>query len=427
MECHKNFILIIVVAAIFPSASFAESSIDLQRELLRNNPQILAAKNRYLAAAKVPIQEGTLPDPMVSVTDFGVGHPLSGLNESDFAYRSVGVSQELPFPGKLHLRSKITDKQALVAEQDLRWRVVQLLSEFKIQFAEYSYLQKAISIIEKYRGLLTQFAEISETRYRVGEGLQQDVLRAQLERSAIEERLQLLHQELESKRAVLNGLLNRDVNAPLDVDQELTPPAWNMSLENLQQRLQKRSPELLSKIAEEERSVLKLDLAKKERYPDFAISFQWQRTGSNFPDYYMTMFEARIPLYYWRKQKPAIAQATLELQASKNEKEATLKKLQADLKETYIAASTTANLIKLYQEGIIPQSRLSLESALSAYQVGKIDFLTLLNNGTTLLNYESEFIRRIADHYKAITRIEGITGELLAPEGIELAMEELGL
>lgn len=423
----KNFFSLIVIAVFFSGAAHAETLIDLQKELIRSNPQILAAKNRYLAATKVPIQEGTLPDPMVSFIDFGVGHPLSGLNDSDFAYRGVGVSQELPFPGKLDLRSKVADKQAQMAEQDLRIIAVQLLSEFKSQFAEYSYLKQAISIIEKYRGLLTQFTEISEIRYRVGEGLQQDVLRAQLERSAIEERLQLLHQELESKRSSLNTLLNRDINAPLEADQELTPPVWNVSLENLQQHLQEHSPPLLSKIIEEERSVLKLDLAKKDRYPDFAVTFQWQRTGSDFPDYYMTMFEARIPLYSGRKQKPAIAQAALELQASKNEKEATLKKLQSDLKEAYIAASTTANLIKLYQEGIVPQSRLSLESALSAYQVGEIDFLTLLNNGTTLLNYESELIRRIADHYKAVARIEEITGELLAPDSIELGKEELGL
>lgn len=427
MVYFRKFLLFVFIATVFDGTIRAETLLDLQKELLQSNPQILAAKNRYLAATKVPTQEGTLPDPMISFTDFGVGHPISVLNESDFAYRGVGVSQEFPFPGKLHLRSSIAEKQVQLAQQEVRMIAVRLLSEFKTQFAEYSYAQNAISIIEKYRDLLAQFTEISETRYRVGEGLQQDVLRAQLERSAIEERLQLLQQELESKRTALNALLNRDVNAPLEAGQELTAPVWNVSLENLQQLLKQRSPELQSKAAEEERSVLKLDLAKKERYPDFALNFQWQKTGSDFPDYYMTMFEARIPLYSGRKQKPAIAQATLELQASKNERDATLKKLQADLKEAYIAASTTANLIKLYQEGIIPQSRLSLESAVSAYQVGKVDFLSLLNNGTTLLNYESELIRRIADHYKAVARIEEITGELLTPNSIELSKEELGL
>src|SRR5688572_21511259 len=105
--------IFVLVSLIFSGGiAYAETLVDLQRELVRSNPEILAAKNRYLAATKVPIQEGTLPDPMVSFADFGVGRPFSGLNESDFAYRGFGISQDLPFPGKLDLRSKIAGKRA---------------------------------------------------------------------------------------------------------------------------------------------------------------------------------------------------------------------------------------------------------------------------------------------------------------------------
>jgi outer membrane protein TolC len=300
---------------------------------------------------------------------------------------------------------------------------IRLLSELKRAFAEYAHTQQAITITEKYRDLLTHFTEVSEARYRVGEGIQPDVIRAQLERSTLEEKMQLLQQELGTSRAAINALANRDVNADLIIEETFVTPQFTVALEQLQKELGERSPEILSKAIREEQKTLELKLANKERYPDFSASFQWQKTGSNFPDYYMTMFEASIPLYSWRKQKPAIAQATLELQASKNDKQATLKRLQADLKEAYLRATTTANLAKLYNEGIIPQSRLSLESTLAAYQVGKVDFLTLLNSGMTLLNYESEFLRRVSDHQKAVARIEEITGHLIVPAGIELTTE----
>lgn len=420
---HSFIIFSIVICG---NIARGETLADLQRELLRRNPEILAAKNRFLAATKAPIQEGTLPDPTVSFADFGVGHPLSKPNQSDFAYRGIGLSQELPFPGKLKLRARIAGTKAQAVEQVLRMTAIRLLSDLKTSFVEYAYLEQVILITEKYRDLLKHFTEVSEARYRVGEGLQQDVLRSQLERSTLEEKMQLLHQELDGKKAALNALLNRSLEADLKIEKKFSVPEFDVRLEALQNRLEERSPEIRSRLTQEEQKSLELQLANKEKYPDFSASFQWQRTGSSFPDYYMTTFEARIPLYYWRKQKPAIAQATLELQASKNEKEAAVKKLQAELKQAYITATTTATIAKLYNEGIIPQSRLSLESTLAAYQVGKVDFLTLLNGGTALLNYESEFLRRVADHEKAVARIEEITGQFLLPAGFELTTE-LGL
>src|SRR5262249_29690579 len=96
----RNLFNVILLAIIFPFPAKAETLLDLEKELLKNSPAIQAAQNRQLSAQQVPIQEGTLPDPIVSFTDFGVGHPFSTLNNSDFAYRGLGFSQDLPFPGK---------------------------------------------------------------------------------------------------------------------------------------------------------------------------------------------------------------------------------------------------------------------------------------------------------------------------------------
>lgn len=419
----KLNLLTIAFICLFTFVASAETLPQLQKELLQSNPEIASAKNRYMAATKLPIQVGTLPDPMVSFTNFGVGHPFSGLNGSDFAYWGIGVTQELPYPGKLSLRSRIAQKGIDAAKQEVRLIEIRLLSELKASFAEFLYVHRAIEIAEKYRELLNQLTEITEARYRVGEGLQQDVLRAQLERSTVEEKLQLLRQELERQQAAINALLNRQLTASLKVEIPFPMSEFNVSLEKLEESLRRRSPEILTKVVQEEQKKLQLNLARKDLNPDFAASFQWQKTGSNFPDYYMTMFEIRIPLYYWRKQQPAIAQAALELKASENETKATVLKLQGELKQAYVTATTTANLMKLYNEGIVPQARLSLESATSAYQVGKIEFLSLLNNATTLLNYEGEFLRRAADHLKAVAKIEQLTGEFLRPQEMELVKE----
>lgn len=416
--------LILFALIVFPLILRAEENeTDLLQALIKNNPEITATRYKYFAAAKIPVQEGALPDPMVSFTDFGVGHPFSKLNDSDFAYKGIGVSQELPFPGKLSLRSKIADQGVLIAEQEYLATTIRLISELKSGLAEYRYQSKAIENAEKYKDLLAQLTEISESRYRIGEGLQQDVLRTQIERSILEEKLELLRKDHESQQAMLNALLNRDPQQSLELYDDSAPTKVEVSLNDLQTRLQSVSPELLIKsIAEKEKS-LQVDLAKKELYPDFTASFQWQKTGSDFPDYYMTAIEARIPVFSSKRQKPAIAQANLELKSTQKEKEATLRKLESELKRAYLTLTTNAKLLRLYDEGIIPQTRMSLESSLSAYQVGKIDFLSVLNNASTLLSYETEYDRRLADYRKAIAQIEQITGSFLEPVPFELRKE----
>jgi outer membrane protein, heavy metal efflux system len=416
--------VILYALIVFPLILQAgENETDLLQTLLRNNPEISAVRYKYFAATKMPTQEGALPDPMIGFTDFGVSHPFSGLNDSDFAYKGIGVSQELPFPGKLSLRSKIADQRVLITEQEYLGTAIRLISEFKTGLAEYRYQAKAIENAEKYKQLLAQLAEISESRYRIGEGLQQDVLRTQIERSILEEKLELLHKDLESQKTMLNALLNRDPEQTLDVCAELAQPEVKISLPDLQSRLLNLSPEFSMKSIAEKEKTLAVDLAKKQRYPDFTASFQWQKTGSDFPDYYMTTIEARIPLFSSKRQGPAIAQADLELRSSKKEKEATLRKLQSQLKDAYLMLTTTAKLLRLYNEGIIPQTRTTVESSLAAYQVGKIDFISVLNNASTLLNYEIEHDRRLADYQKAIAQIEQITGSFLQPLPFELRKE----
>lgn len=417
------FVYLFVLILFSSGLHSEETETDLLQTLLKNNPEISAVRYKYFAATKLPSQEGALPDPMIGFTDFGVGHPFSKLNDSDFAYKALGVSQELPFPGKLSLRSRIADQRVLIVEQEYFATATRLISEFKSGLAEYRYQSQAIENAEKYKELLSQLTEISESRYRIGEGLQQDVLRTQIERSILEEKLDLLRKDHESQQAMLNALLNRDPEQPLEVQSEPEQTKVEVSLSDLQTKLHSLSPEFLMKSIEEKEKSLAIDLAKKELYPDFTASFQWQKTGSDFPDYYMTSIEARIPLFQSKRQQPAIAQANLELKSSQKEKEATLRKLESQLKEAYLALTTNERLMSLYNQGIIPQTQTSLESSLSAYQVGKIDFLSVLNNASTLLNYETEYDRRLADYEKAIAQIEQITGSFLQPVPFELRKE----
>src|SRR5262249_406411 len=149
----------------------------LLSELLQRNPEIQAARSRFEAATKRPSQAGTLPDPKASYTNFGVGHPFSRLNGSDFAYQGFGVSQEFPFPGKLALASEEAKREAESIEQNYRSVVVEVTARLKVAYYEWRTVNKTIELTHKNRDLLSRFEEIARNRYTVGKGLQQDVLK----------------------------------------------------------------------------------------------------------------------------------------------------------------------------------------------------------------------------------------------------------
>src|SRR5882724_6087155 len=193
---------------------------DLLSELLQRNPEIQAARSRFEAATKRPSQVGTLPEPMASYTNFGVGHPFSRLNGSNFAYQGFGVSQDLPFPGKLALASEEAKREAESVQQSYRSVVVDVTARLKVAYYEWLAVNKAIELTRKHSDLLGRFEEIARNRYSVGKGLQQDVLKAQLEVSTLEQQLAMLDERrlrADAEVASLLALPSVAIRAPSEI------------------------------------------------------------------------------------------------------------------------------------------------------------------------------------------------------------------
>src|SRR6266404_2970729 len=128
---------------------------DLLDGLMQNNPEIQAARSRFEAATKRPSQAGTLPEPTARYTNFGVGHPFSRPNASDFAYQGFGVSQEFPFPGKLGLASEEAKRGAESVQQNYRAVVLAVTARLKVAYYEWLNIQKAIELTHKNSELLS--------------------------------------------------------------------------------------------------------------------------------------------------------------------------------------------------------------------------------------------------------------------------------
>src|SRR6266478_2209191 len=200
--------------------------------LMQNNPEIQAARSRFEAATKRPSQAGTLPEPTASYTNFGVGHPFSRLNASDFAYLAFGVSQDFPFPGKLALASEEARREAESEQQNYRSVVLDRVAKLKVAYYEWLTVNKAIELTRKNGDLLSRFEEIARNRYTVGKGLQQDVLKAQLEVSTLQQQVEMLAEKRQRAEAEIATLLAVPV-VVLHAPGEIQPSSFSMPLEEL--------------------------------------------------------------------------------------------------------------------------------------------------------------------------------------------------
>ena len=405
-----------VVFAAFPlygqqaaSASEREHVVqmdELVQELLKNSPALRSAQYRVDGAMKRPSQVSTLPEPKLSVSNFGVGYPLSRLRNSEFAYVGFVVSQEIPYPGKLALAAEEARRGAEADREVYRALILDATAQVKSAYYEWFGATKAIEITRKNRDLLQRLEQISRARYAVGKGLQQDVLKAQVELSMLEQQLEVLGQRKATAEARIQSLINteRPLGQPADV--VLAP--LTAGLAEVLAALDALSPKLKTKQAMVEGRAVAIERSKKEYRPDFAVNAQWLKTGGPFRDYYVVSAEVKIPLYFWRKQRLGVEESVARFREARQDYLADRQELVFQVKDLFLTAKTSERLLALYREGVIPQSTLSLESALAAYQVGNADFLTLMNNFSTVLSYEMQYYGEIAKHGQAVARLEAL-------------------
>jgi outer membrane protein, heavy metal efflux system len=384
---------------------------DLLNGLMQNNPEIQAARSRFEAATKRPSQAGTLPEPTVSYTNLGVGHPFSRLNSSEFSYQGFGVSQEFPFPGKLGLASEEAKREAEGEQQNYRSVVLDLTARLKVAYYEWLAVQKSIDLTHQNSDLLSRFEEIARNRYTVGKGLQQDVLKAQFEVSSLEREFVMLDEKRQRAEAEIASLLAVPV-VSLRGPGEIQPSTFSMSLDDLV-KATNESPRVRAEQKMVDARAVAINRSLKDFRPDFGVNFEWQHTGSNFPDYYMASVEVKIPIYYARKQRYALEESYSRLnEATQNYRSAEQQAIY-QVKDQYLAIQSSERILSLYKTTLLPQAQLTVDSASSAYEVGNIDFLSLVTNLTNLISLERQYYDEVARHEEAIARLEPVVGKEL--------------
>lgn len=417
------FVLVLLCLISFPSIGSAQPDVAkppapptldaLIQEALARSPMITSARIHWQALTKVPVQVSTLPDPMVGLQQLTVGspQPFSGYETSDFYYTGFGVSQDIPGPGKLGLRAKQADREAEAARDAYLVQQREVVEQVRETYFNLFYLREMVDSLHWTQSELDRVAQTTEAQYHVAMAQQQDVLKAQLAQTDVLKDEEMNQEEFQQGQANLKGILGREQDSPNIEVGKVTPTTLSISDSRLRQLALANSPTLQQAHAMEEQSDAALAIAKRDYVPDFNVAYMYQKTGPGLRDYYMLSLGVKIPLYFWRRQTPAVEQASLEKESILADSHSKRLSVLAGLENEVVALRTSDRVLKLYGEGLIPQSEETLTSATAGYRVGKVDFQTLLSAVVDVLRVKQEYFRTVADHEIAVAKIRQTIGE----------------
>lgn len=378
---------------------------------LAANPEITVMKREFDAArARIP-QAKALPDPMVTFGNNTQTNPLpfAGL-KGDFSEVYVGFTQDLPWFGVRRLRGQVANAEADATFQEYAAAVLRLTTAVKVAFYDLNNLERALAVIARDKDILDKISQVVQARYEVGKAQQVDVINAQVELTDLMHRQGQLEAKQTTAAARLNQLLFRDPSTPIGPLAEVRLGPEPPPLDELTRLAEENAPDLKQLRRRIDAGQKSLRLAEREaRYPEVGVNFTYHSRPA-FSDYYSYGVTLRLPLYAATKQRYAIKEQGANLAATQSRLDANLSLIRTQLRDARVRAATSAKLIRLHEQGLIPQGTLALESSLAAYQVGQVDFPTVLTALKRVLDYELEYYELLSDHQKALAEIERFTG-----------------
>ncbi len=379
---------------------------------LLSNPELKVSKERWDVFKARPSRAGAFDDPKFSFNFMNLPSGSLDYDRFNMTQKQILFTQKLPFFGKRSLRREVAQKEAEAVGQEYSDNENVLVRKVKETYYDLYFINKAIEITEQNKELTKEFVVIAETKYAVGKGIQQDVLKAQVELSKMINDLIVLQQKKETKVARLNALLYRPQDSPVGELEEVTKADLDLDFEELRDIAREKSPLLKGLDILIERSRSAYFLARKDYYPDLNVAFAYGQRESR-EDFMTALFTINIPLWYKSKQNYRVREAEAQIRLDKERYNTMVNEISFLLKDTLAELQRDENLIQLYKTGIIPQAQGSLESAISGYQVDKIDFLTLLDNQITLLKFQIDYYRFTTDYQKKLAELEEVIGQRL--------------
>ncbi len=397
------------------------------RQVLQANPQLNSARLKWEAMTERPHIAGSLPDPMLSYGYFfdNVETRVGAQNQR------VGLSQKIPFPGKLSLSAKRARQEAQQAFWQYQTLAREVIMRTKIAYYDLYRVDETRLILGEQIDLYQQSFESTRSKYEAGTVQQQDVLKAQLSSAEIEKRLLELVQLRETAQARLNALRGVPAKTPiaaspnLDVTLPLTLDRVTALAVQYRQDLQEANVAI-------ERNETSLALARKDRLPDFTLGVDYTQVNRNIfldppdngHDAVLGSISVNLPIWF-EKLNAEEREARKNLAASREAQQNVVNNVEADVRDAWFQATTARDQVELYRQNLLPQAQQTYDASRAGYEAARISLIDFLDTERSLLNFRLGLITSETDLAKALAMLERAVGlDLRVAQQVQITKEQ---
>ncbi len=403
-----------VLAGRINAADFDSTLVleELIAEGLRSNPQLRAASENVEAVRTMIPQVASLPDPQLTFGVLNLPTDTYDFSQEPMTQKTIGLSQQFPFFGKLGLQKQIADEDAKIEHFRLISMKLDLVNRIKQSYFMLWFLERSLEIADENLIILTDLAGVTEAKYRVGKGFQQDLLKTQLEELHLQQEKLDIEEKILNKKSELNILLNRLPQEPIGKAMQRPIPYLQIDLDSLQTVALINNPELQIKNITVSRMSVQIDLGEKEYWPDIRLAVNYGQRNDR-PDFLSGLITVNLPLYAGSKQSERVQQYQLARNVAENQFQTKRNEVFGKIKNLKDRLQKTDKLIAMYKNDILPQSKQALASAMAAYQTDQVEFVSVLLSQVelhqnTLRYYQMEF-----EYQSAFAELEAVCGQSL--------------
>jgi outer membrane protein TolC len=409
-----------------PTVAIVDSLADpelrrLAIDALDRNPRLAVLGAEARAAEQRAPQVRSLPDPTASLTIFLMA-PQTRVGPQR---ASLSLSQQLPWLGKLRLEEQAAMLVAVAAWTRVESARLELLTRVRRLYHELQYLDREAELVTGDRATLEHYEELARARYASGIGIGQVVIKIQAELTRARLRLLGISERRAALLAELNGLRDRPDPSPITIGAGVVEVGPTPLLASLRDRALSARPELAEAQALIDAAQLKVELARKQRRPDFRIGLSYALVGSRDDDVGRLSrpqgngddilgLTGGISLPIWQERLAAgVEEAVQQRLAAEASQRAVVAEIDADLADLTGRVPLIQEQVQLFDEVLTVQAEESLQSAESAYASGTVSVLDLLDAERVLLQVRLGAERARTDLAIAIAKLEGaIAGPL---------------
>ncbi len=408
-----------------------EKTIQLAQQ---NDLWLVGNQHSEDAIQSMSIVASTLPDPIMSITLANLAADSFNFNQEAMSQFKVGISQQFPRGNSLAIRQRqfeLQGSQFPYQREDRRAKVAVTVA--KLWLDTYK-AQESIALIDANRALFEQLADVAEARYSsaVGKTRQQDIVRAQLELTRLEDRLTMLEQkQAMSKRQLsqwISSFFIKQTEPNTSVDKtsysdSLAKQLPNITLKNsklytesattqLQLLVQYFSQHPSVKMLEQKikASGSSVELAKQKYKPQWGVNASYgyrddTPMGNSRADLLSVGVSFDMPFFTDSRQDKEVQSAISKTNAIKTDKWLLLRKMITAFETSKAQLLRIQARQQLYQSKLLPQIHQQAEASLTAYTNDDGDFSEVVRARISVLNAEIDKLGIDVEQQKTIIQL----------------------